>query len=95
MDAEDLGQLIDDDHDADAGLESDQHRFGDEIGDESETQDGRQDQDRAHHQRQKRSSLQQRGRIAAGHAMPSSVPTRIAIVVVVVTLIGRDVPSTA
>ena len=38
VDAEDLGDLIDDDHDTDAGLEADQHRFRDEVGDKAETQ---------------------------------------------------------
>ena len=67
VDAENLGQLIDDDHDADAGLESDQHRFGDEIGHEPKTQNRSEDQRRAHHQREQRSGLQHRCRIAIGH----------------------------
>ncbi len=42
--AEDLRQLIDDDHDGDARLEADQHRRRDEIRDEAEPERGREDQ---------------------------------------------------
>jgi len=70
VDAEDLGQLIDDDHDADAGLESDQHGLGDEVGDEPEAQNRGHDQDGAHHQRECRRGLEQGGRITIGNDTP-------------------------
>ena len=38
VDAEQLGHLVEHDHQADAGLEAGQHRRGDEIGDEAEAQ---------------------------------------------------------
>ena len=38
VDAEQLGHLVEHDHEADAGLEAGQHRRGDEVGDEAETQ---------------------------------------------------------
>ena len=52
VDAHDLWELIDDDHDSDTGLEADQHRFRDEIRDKSKAQHGSQDEDAADHQRE-------------------------------------------
>ena len=47
VDAEQLGQLVDDDDEADPRLESGQHRFRNEIGQESEPQDARSEEHRA------------------------------------------------
>jgi hypothetical protein len=66
VDAENLGKLIDDDHGADAGLEPDQHRLGNEAGHEAEPADGSEHQDRAHHEREQRAGREQRGWVAIG-----------------------------
>ena len=68
MDAEQLRDLIDDDHDRDAGLEADQHRLGDEVRDEAQPEHrGRDEQDRADEQRQRRGGRSELARVAAGH----------------------------
>ena len=95
MDAENLGHLIDDDHYSDASLEPDQHRLGDEVGHESETQNGRQDQDGAHHQREERGGLQHVPRIAVGHCLAQCGARQDRQCRGRRVLIGRDVPSTA
>jgi hypothetical protein len=40
MDAQQLGQLVDHDHEADPGLEAGQDRLGDQVGDGAEPQQG-------------------------------------------------------
>ena len=67
VDAENLRDLVDDDHHRNAGLEADQHRLGNEIGDEAEAEDRCQDQNSPHHHRQQRRRVEQRSGIAARH----------------------------
>ena len=64
MNAEQLRQLIHDDHDADASLEADQHRLRNEIRDEAQPQQSRQDEDGPYQERQRRRRRHQGGRIA-------------------------------
>ena len=96
VNAEQLWQLVDDDDDADARFEPGEHRFGDEVGDEPEPGRGRQ------RENQTPTSIASVADAAIsspadppGAAWPSAAALRIAIVVVVLTLSGRDVPSAA
>ena len=67
-----FGNLIDDDHQADAGLEADQHRLGDEVRDEAEAQERGQQQHGADQQRQRRAGAPAAARLASlGDAGPS------------------------
>ena len=96
VDAEDLRDLVDDDHEADARLESDQDRIGDEVRDEAEPQQGRARAIAADDDAERRGRARIRAAgSASGATSPSGAPGEIAIVVVVLTLSGRDVPSTA
>lgn len=54
MDAQELRELVQNDDEADAGLEADQHRLGDEVRDEAQPQDGRQKKDASHEKGQHR-----------------------------------------
>ena len=95
VNAKQFRNLIHHDDQTDGGFEPGQHRLGDEVGDEAKTK-------RACQQEQAPTSI---ASVAAaginsapdpfGAATPSAVALRIAIVVVVLTLSGRDVPSAA
>ncbi len=54
VDAEQLGNLVEHDDQPDSRLEPDEHGLGDEIGDESQPQNGSTNEDDAHEQRQRR-----------------------------------------
>nr|WP_324251741.1 hypothetical protein [Paraburkholderia gardini] len=54
VNAEQLWNLVDHDDDRDPGLESGQHRPGNEIREKAQSQHGCEHQDHAHHQRQRR-----------------------------------------
>ena len=90
-----FGNLVQHDDQPDAGLEADQHRFGDEVGDEPSRSTEASNRDGAYQKGQRRRSTEESGGVAVGCDWPSSAPTRIAMVVVVLTLSGREVPSTA
>ncbi|MNC05124.1 hypothetical protein D3C75_525850 [compost metagenome] len=64
--AQQLGQLVEHDDHADAGLETHQYRLGNEIGDETQAQQPRDNQDRTHHQGQRGGTGEQGRRIAIG-----------------------------
>ena len=96
MHAEQLRHLIEHDHDADAGFEARQHGLRDEIGEKTHAQHGSQHEQDADHQAPawpRRAATSRR--IAIGHHQRQLAPVRIAIVVVVVTLSTRELPSTA
>jgi hypothetical protein len=63
MDAQEFRDLVQDDDEPDSGLEADQDRFGNEIGDEAQPQERRQHQDGSHQQRQHGRRTQQGRRI--------------------------------
>jgi hypothetical protein len=65
--AEEFRHLVEHDHQADARLETGQHRRGDEVGDETQAQHGGQQQHHAHQRGQGRGGGQQLRRIAVGH----------------------------
>ena len=95
VDSEQLGQLIDDNHQADAGLEPGQDRLRNEIGDKAETQGARgqqhrPDEDGKRGRRHERSSAG-----SAASASPIALAHRMAMGVVVLTLSTREVPRTA
>ena len=96
VDAQQLRDLVDHDDEPDPRLESDQHRLGDEVGDEAEPQERGQHEDDAD-----QSSVSVAEAVISAAGSPpgrpgrAPPPIRIAIVVVVLTLSGRDVPSTA
>ena len=95
MDAQQLRELVDDDDQADAGLEPHQDGLGDEVGHETEPQHRRDQQHHAHHDGESRGGGDQLGGTASGATATSVDPVRIAMVVVVLTLSGREVPSNA
>ena len=64
MDAQQLRDLVQHDDEPDPRLEADQHRFGDEVGDEAQPQERSQHEDGSHQQRQRRRSAHQGRRIA-------------------------------
>ena len=98
VNTQDLRNLVEHNDYANAGFKSNQNRLGDEVCDEAELQD-----------RSKGTSIaptssvgvgagrgQQRCRISIGERLlPGPAAVRMARVVVVLTLSGRDVPSTA
>jgi hypothetical protein len=67
VDAQQLGHLVEHDDEADAGLETGQHRRGDEIGDEAQAQHRGQHQQHADQGDQRGRRRQQPGRVAVGH----------------------------
>ena len=67
MDAEQLGHLVEQDHQADPGLEPGQHRRRDEVRDEAELEHRGQDQDRADQGGQRGEGGQEPSRVAVGH----------------------------
>jgi hypothetical protein len=67
VNAEQLRQLVQHDHEPDAGLEAGQHRRGDEVRDEAEAQHGSQHQEHAHHRRERGRGSEQFRRIAVRH----------------------------
>ena len=110
MNTENFGELIQHDDDADTRLEADQYWFGNEIRDEAEPQQPAEDHERADkpsRNNEARTSkpptisvniaeaLRRDDGSAPGTTSPSSVAVRTAMVVVVLTLSGRDVPISA
>ena len=96
VDAQQLRNLIQHDDESDPRLESDQHRLGDEVGDEAEPQDRR--QPRAWRRRAtsaSRDAVSSDAGSPPGATSPRAAAARMASVVVVLTLSGREVPSTA
>ena len=69
MNAEDLRQLIHDDHHADSRLESDQHGFRNKVSHESQAQDRRQNQHGADQQGEDGARLQQSRHLARRHRL--------------------------
>jgi hypothetical protein len=67
VDAEELGHLVEHDHETDAGLESGEHRGGNEVGNESETGDPGEHQHRADEGGQGRGGGDELGRVAVGN----------------------------
>ena len=65
VDAQQLRELVDDDHEADARLEAGEHRVGDEGGDESQAEERRQPEQDPDQHRQRRRGGDERGRVAA------------------------------
>ena len=96
VDAEQLRNLIDDDHDRDAGLEAGQHRRRDEVGEEPEPQGAAASSEitptvSASEDDHPAEPVRRPPRRRVGHR-PA---TRIAIVDVVVTLNVSELPVTA
>ena len=67
VDAQQLGHLVEHDHQPDAGLESGKHRRRYEVGDEAESQEPRRDQRGADQQGQRRRRRHEARRIAVRH----------------------------
>ena len=95
MDAQQLRELIHHDHEADAGLEAGEHRVGDEVGDESQAEEDASPSRTPTRTDSVAAAAMSAAASPPGAARPSSAAVRIAIVVVVLTLSGRDVPSKA
>ena len=95
VEAEELRHLVEHDDDADARLEPDQHRLGDEVGDEAEPQD-RTPRPGSPPRAASASPTARRSAAGspAGTAPARSAPVRMASVVVVLTLSTLDVPRT-
>jgi len=70
VDPEQLGHLVEDDDEAYPCLEAGQHRAGNEVGDETETQQRGQDQDRAGQRTQGGDRSDQFRRVAVRHRQP-------------------------
>ena len=64
MHSEELGRLVQQDDEADAGLEAGEYRRGDEIGDEAQAQEPGEKQQGANQGRQRRRRSEQLGRVA-------------------------------
>ncbi len=92
MDTQKFRNLVQDDDEPDSRLEADQDRFGNEIGDEAQSQERRQHEGGSHQERQHGRRTQQGRRIPTRDDLAEPLPSRMAIVVVVLTLSGREVP---
>ena len=94
VDAEQLRELVEHDHEPDPRLEADEHRLGDEVGDEAEPQQrGQPRGGRRPAASASPTAASSAARSPPGTTCASRVPARIAIVVVVLTLSTREVPS--
>jgi hypothetical protein len=67
VNAEQLRDLVHHDHQPDAGFESGEHRLGDEIGDETESQHCGRHECHAHEHRERRARNDQRARVPIRH----------------------------
>ena len=95
MDAQQLGNLVQHNDDRDPRFEADQHRFRNEVGDEAQPQERSQQENSTHQESQRCRSSHQGPGSPSGANWLSWAAARMANVVVVLTLSGRDVPTTA
>ena len=96
VNAEQLRHLIEHDHQPDPGLEAGQHRHRDEVRDETEAKHRSHDEQATGQRRKRRRRGDQPRRgLRPEQPAPSWAATRIASVVVELTLSTRDVPSSA
>ena len=95
MDPQELGKLVQDDDQPDAGLEPCEHRVGDQVGHRAEAQQAPQQEKPARQERQGGGGRHQGGSVSAGCRLAEGAAVRMARVVVVETLRGREVPITA
>ena len=66
MNAKHFGNLIQNDHRADPGFETNQHGFRDEVGDETQSEDRRKHKHRSHQQCERGGGLEQGSGVAVG-----------------------------
>ena len=95
MDAQQLRNLVQHNDDRDPRFEADQHRFRNEVGDEAQPQERSQQENGTHQESQRCRSSHKDAGSPSGANWLSWAAARMANVVVVLTLSGRDVPTTA
>ena len=95
VDANELGSLVQHDHQADSRLEAGQHRCGDEVRHEPQLQEPRREKHRADQRGQRGGRHDKLRGVAVRHDQSELRAVRIASVAVELTLSTRDEPSNA